>query len=133
MKRQEELLKKEAEMASKKLEQGAVLNVRRAVQKFRTSTPDTYEANKTELDQALQKDMATLGSQAERLTQEVETAVTQTKERLEKAAEMKKKQEEAKEAENARRVELKEKAVELLGAFEKLVTKAETGAKGTAE
>jgi len=132
-KRMEEQKKKTAEMEAKKLEQVGVLNVRRAMQKFKVTTPDKYEEYKNELDAALQKETDTLGSQKDRIVEEVLAAITTTKARIDQVAELKKKEEEKKEAENQRRRDLKAKAEGLTKDLEKLVTTAETSAKGVAE
>merc|ERR1712224_329015 len=66
-KRAAEQKKKEDELAAKKLEQVAVLQVRRVLQQFRAANPDNYEKNKTELDEAMEKHGEALGSQKERL------------------------------------------------------------------
>jgi len=124
---------KEAEMAKKKLEQIAVLNVRRVMQKFRATAPDKFDDAKKEMDEVMQTNMETLGTQKDRLVQEVEQAVTTTKARIDQIQELKKKEEEKKEVENTRRRDLKEKAAALVATLEKQVTKLESESKGVAE
>merc|ERR1719181_574711 len=126
--------RKEEELAAKKYEQVAVLNVRRKLQMFRSAnTPERYEELKTDMDETIAKEGAALGSQRERLLKEIEEAVSQTKSRMDQILELKKKEEEKKQAEMARRKELKEKALALVAQLEEMVEKCEKSSKGVAE
>merc|ERR1712187_98898 len=82
--------KKEAELEAKKLEQVAVLAIRRVMQKFRASTIDQFEAHKQELDLVIQQQIEKTGSQKDRLVTEIQQAVAATRERLEKVMVMRK-------------------------------------------
>merc|ERR1712151_1324194 len=104
--RAEEQKKKEEELEKKKLEQVAVLSIRRVMQKFRGTTPDKYEESRKELDEVIAKELEACGAQKERLTTEIEQAVTATKQRIDQIAEMKRKEEEKKQAEITRRKEM---------------------------
>merc|ERR1719247_2653924 len=95
-KRAEEEKKRAEEMQAKKLEQVAVLAIRRAMQTFRASTPEKFDENKKALDEAVAQEMDKTGSQKERLTTEIEQAIEATKTRIEQIAEARKKEEERK-------------------------------------
>merc|ERR1719247_1792679 len=95
-KRAEEEKKRAEEMRAKKLEQVAVLAIRRAMQTFRASTPEKFDENKKALDEAVAQEMDKTGSQKERLTTEIEQAIEATKTRIEQIAEARKKEEERK-------------------------------------
>lgn len=132
-KRAEEAKKKEEELAAKKLEQQAVLTLRRQLQLFRAAKPDQYEEKKKELDEVVGKELENAGSQKERLSTEIEQAITMQKQRYDQIAEQKRKEEEKKEAELARRKELRAKAAELFAELEEKTVKAEEAAKGVQE
>merc|ERR1719247_235021 len=132
-KRAEEEKKRAEEMAAKKLEQVAVLAIRRAMQTFRASTPEKFDENKKALDEAVAQEMDKAGSQKERLATEIEQAIEATKTRIEQIAEARKKEEERKAQENEKRKEMKVKAEGLLVELEKLVAKCEEAGKGVAE
>jgi len=132
-KRAEEAAKRAAELEIKQKEQVSVLAIRKAIQQFRATPPEKYDELKTALDEAASKELEGCGSQKERVTTEIEQAVVATKQRLEQMAEMKKKQEEAKAAEDVRRKECKVKAEALLVDLEKLVEKVETSSKSVVD
>jgi len=131
--RAEEQKKKEAELAGKRLEQMAVLSIRRVMQQFRSTQPDKFEENKAKLDEVVAEELEKCGSVKAQMTGELEKAVEDTKLRIVQLAEAKKAMEEKTAQENKRRQELKEKAEELVGELEKLVAKAEEAAKGVTE
>jgi len=132
-KRAEEEQKKKEMLAAKRLEQQAVLNIRRVMQSFRATSEEKYDENKAKLDEVVAEEIEKCGSAKEQTTAELEQAVTATKARLAQLAELKKKEEEKKEAENQRRIDLRKKAEELLAELEKQVEKAETAVKSVTE
>jgi len=89
---EQEKQRREAEIAQKRAEQGATLNIRRVIQKLRMVIPDNLEELKQELQAVVQSDLAACGSQAQRMQTEAEQAyqtadqrVAQIKEAMEKA------------------------------------------------
>jgi chromosome segregation ATPase len=118
----EAIRKRQEELEKLKVEQAHVLAIRRVLQKFRAATPSTFEACKTELDEALAKDLEGCGTQKERVMAESEQTIVQTKQRMEQLA-----------AEMERRKEQKAKALELLAQLEQEVVKCEEKAKGVVE
>jgi len=132
-KRAEEQKQKEGLLQAKRLEQMAVLSIRRVMQVFRTSQPDQYDENKKKLDEIIAEELEKCGSVKPQMAAELEKAVAEVQQRLAQIAEAKKAMEEKAAAENNRRKELKEKAEELVAELEKLVVKAEEKAKGVQE
>jgi hypothetical protein len=129
-KNQDELMKKRQQ---KKLEDTAVLTVRRMIHKFRNATLETFDAIKQELDETLAKELEACGAQKEQVTKECENVVIQTKQRLEQEEEARKKAEEQKAADLIKNKEQLAKATELLAQLEKDVEKAEESGKGVGE
>lgn len=132
-KKAEDEKKKQEEMEKKRNEQVAVLAIRRVMQKYRAVAPDKHDEVKQELDEAIAQHLEMCGSQKDKLTTEIEQAVTATKQRIEQVAEMKRKEEEKKEAELAKRREAREKAANLVKEFEALVEKSEAASKAMVE
>jgi Ca2+-binding EF-hand superfamily protein len=92
------------------------------MQRFRAASTEKYDELKKELDEVLQKEMATLGSQKDRIVEEIAQAEAAVKKRIDDIAEQKKKQ-----------MESRVKAQGLVAELEKLVEKAEASAKGVVE
>jgi len=132
-KRVEEERRKKEEMEKKRQEQMAVLAIRKVMQKYRSVAPDKHMEVKQELDEVISQHLEACGSQKDKLTTEIEQAVTATKTRIEQVEEMKRKEEERKQAELIKKKEAREKAVSLCQELEGLVVAAEEKSKAVIE
>jgi len=122
----EERKKREELMQQQRQEQAAILNIRRVLMKFPKARSDTITALEQELVQVLQAELVASGSQAERVKQEAETALSQAKGRIQKE------QEQKAELERQRKEAL-ERAQEQLKQLCALIEAAEAGIKAAAE
>lgn len=116
-------------LEQRKLEQAAVLNVRRVMQKLRGVTPDTVEGLEKEVLEVLQSQLSALGSQAEPMTKEAQAGLEQAKQRVETIRENIRKAEEARAEAEKKRQEAIEKADELLKQLQGMVGEAEEASK----
>jgi len=81
-KRQEELkVKRDAEETRRK-EQAAALAVRKAIQKVRTATPETYDELRAAVEEAQANNLEAMGSQAEKVSGEATAALEQAQKRI---------------------------------------------------
>jgi len=93
VKRAEEQKRKETLLAAKRIEQQSVLNIRRVMQTFRTTSQENYDENKAKLDEVVAQEIEKCGSAREQTTAEIESAVAATNQRLAQLAELKQKEE----------------------------------------
>mmetsp|Transcript_156952 Transcript_156952/g.285652 ORF Transcript_156952/g.285652 Transcript_156952/m.285652 type:complete len:771 (-) Transcript_156952:163-2475(-) len=124
-KRIEEQQTKMQNMRRQQEEQRATLVVRRAIQKVRTCTPETLEASKTELDEALAKELNNTGAQSERVKEEAEKGRQEGEQRCQQIEAKRKEEEERKVEEEKKRQEAMEKAKKLLSELEQLIEVAD--------
>jgi len=137
MQAKEEQMRRMREMEQKrKQEQATTLLIRQAQQKVRLSTPETFEALNTELQQLLQKDGHLVGNQLQKITEECQKVVEDTKKRIDGIVEQRRIQQEKKDAEEKKRKEQEEKAQGFIKELTDLIEAAEAGSeklKETAE
>jgi len=129
--RQAELKKKREDEELRRTEQAASLVVRKAIQRVRIATPESYDELRAELEKALEENLEKMGTQAEKVQQEAEKALLQAQERVDQIAEKRQldeqKREEAilKKKEEAEKVERLSK--EAVAEVEEVETKVAEG------
>eukprot|EP00747_Dinoflagellata_sp_TGD_P197729 gnl/TRDRNA2_/TRDRNA2_69467_c0_seq1.p1 gnl/TRDRNA2_/TRDRNA2_69467_c0~~gnl/TRDRNA2_/TRDRNA2_69467_c0_seq1.p1 ORF type:complete len:938 (-),score=322.79 gnl/TRDRNA2_/TRDRNA2_69467_c0_seq1:66-2777(-) len=135
-KRQADLKKKREEEEARRGEQTAALAVRKVIQRVRIATPENFDELRAELEATQVAQLEKMGSQADKVAQEAEKALTQAQERVDAINNKKQEEELAKlEAEQNKKKEaekidgLVKAAVEEVAAAEKEVEKAEKAAE----
>lgn len=116
---QEEAEKRRQEDERRKQEQAAMLAVRKVIQRVRLADQDGFESAREELEQTLERECTKCGANRAKITEEVEQAIQQARERLRVTAEQK--------AEEERRRKEQEVLISgLLKELSELVGSAET-------
>lgn len=105
-KKNEEMKKRAEDLKRQQAEQAAAVNIRKTIAKFKSVTPDTYDAIKKELAEALVKELDDCGSQKTKVNEEADAAVEAAGKRVEQIKEMDRKRKEAIEKANALLAEL---------------------------
>jgi len=90
-KRAADAKRRREEDEARRREQNAALAVRKAIQRLRMATPDTYDTVRADLESVQMKHMEDMGTQAEKVAKECEQALEQAQERID---EIKRKEEE---------------------------------------
>lgn len=70
------------EEETRRREQAAALAVRKVIQRVRIATPETYDTLRSELEEAQQRNLEAMGSQADRVSQEAQQTLEQTQKRI---------------------------------------------------
>jgi len=105
--------RREAEDVARK-ENAAAMAVRKAIQRVRTATPDTYDDLRAQLEETQEKNLEAMGSQAEKVSEEATKALEQAQQRIDEMH-LKKLQEEQKKQEQERlKKEMEEKVAEFV-------------------
>merc|ERR1712232_566442 len=122
---EEEMRKKREEDERRRLEQHAALVARKAIQKVRGATPENFDEFKQEVDDTLAQELPRCGTQADRIREEAEKQVEQTRLRIEGIKEQRRREEERKAEEEKLQKEQEETAKSLLNQITALVDTAE--------
>lgn len=124
-KQQEELIRKRAEEEQQRLEQHYTMVARRAIQRIRLATPETYDAMEREVEVVLAQELPKCGSQAPQVREEATKAIEQMRQRMEDIKLQRQKEEEKRLQEEQLRKDQEEKAKQLLVQLGELIDKAE--------
>merc|ERR1711861_44416 len=96
---------KQKEMEKKREEQLAALAIRRAIQRYRTVSPDKYNKAKEEFDSVIDQYLEACGAQKNELAVEIDHVVNATTQRIEQLEEIKRREVEMEE-ENKKQEEI---------------------------
>eukprot|EP00927_Polykrikos_kofoidii_P072470 TRINITY_DN68586_c0_g1_i1.p1 TRINITY_DN68586_c0_g1~~TRINITY_DN68586_c0_g1_i1.p1 ORF type:complete len:930 (-),score=237.68 TRINITY_DN68586_c0_g1_i1:87-2876(-) len=138
--REEEARRKREEEDQRRKEAAAVLAVRKIIQRVRIAQPETYDALRTELEEAQAEHLEAMGAQAESVSQEAEKAMQQAQQRIDEINE-KRADDERRAAEEEKRLKeetekvdrLMKEIKEELAAFEKHIKAAEDSERTVSE
>eukprot|EP00928_Gymnodinium_smaydae_P018940 TRINITY_DN17215_c0_g4_i3.p1 TRINITY_DN17215_c0_g4~~TRINITY_DN17215_c0_g4_i3.p1 ORF type:complete len:1055 (+),score=289.79 TRINITY_DN17215_c0_g4_i3:128-3292(+) len=128
-KREEEQKRKKDFEEKRRQEQKSTLSIRRVIQKVRGATPDNFEELHQELKDVMEAELPHAGTQKQRLVEESEKGMEQAKKRIEQLMEVRRKEQEKKDAEERARHEALEKAQGLVRELQALVEAAEEEVK----
>lgn len=127
--RQEQLQKQREAEEKRKQEQKSLLSIRRVIQKVRMATIETFEPAQKELEEILATELVNCGTQQQTIKEECDRIVEQAKTRVDALLEVKRKEQEKKEAEEKKRKEQEEKAQAFIKELTGLVETAEADSK----
>jgi len=105
----------------------AVFLLRKAMQKLTAATPENFEASQKDFEETIKVQLEAAGSQKDHMKAEADKCLEQAQKKIELFIEAKRKAQEKKEADEKRRLELENRAKELLAELSGLLDMAEKG------
>eukprot|EP00928_Gymnodinium_smaydae_P001295 TRINITY_DN1048_c0_g1_i4.p1 TRINITY_DN1048_c0_g1~~TRINITY_DN1048_c0_g1_i4.p1 ORF type:complete len:986 (-),score=252.25 TRINITY_DN1048_c0_g1_i4:64-3021(-) len=129
-KRAEELKRRQEEVEKKKVEQQAMMAIRKVTQKLRIVSPTNIDILRRELDEVKEKELENCGSQKENMEKECDNAMQAAEAKIKIIQEQQKKLEEQRLENEAKRKAAEELCVKRLHEFSALVGVAEKAIDG---